>query len=85
MTKLRPPASFELALTRIAGYLGWEECARIVDRSERCVRNWSDPDIAEFPTIAQAFALDAAYCAAGGGPASFHRTYALRLDIEAPV
>lgn len=81
MTKPRPPASFEQAITRIAGLIGWEEVARLTGRSDRAVRDWSDPDIESLPTIAQAFALDAAYRAAGGGEAPMHSTYALRLDI----
>ena len=83
MTKLRPPVSFEQAITRIAGALGWPEVARIVNRGERAVRDWSDPDSQAAPTIDQAFALDLAFVAAGGGETPFHAVYALRLDLEA--
>jgi hypothetical protein len=83
VTKLRPPSSFEQAITRIAGLIGWDEVARITGRSDRTVRDWSDPDNATLPTIAQAFALDAAYRTAGGGEAPIHSVYQLRLDTEA--
>ena len=83
MTKLRAPASFEQAITRIAALLGWGEAARIVDRGERTVRDWSDPDSQAAPTIDQAFALDLAYRAAGGAELPFHQVYGLRLELEA--
>lgn len=84
MTKLRAPASFELALDRIASVIGWDGAARAVSRSKRTVRAWSDPDGDSSPTIEQAFALDAAYRRAGGGDCPFHQVYALRLDLEEP-
>lgn len=83
VTKLRPPSSFELAITRIAGLIGFEEVARIAGRSDRAVRDWSDPDVDTLPSIAQALALDAAYRAAGGADHPIHQVYALRLDAEA--
>jgi hypothetical protein len=83
VTKLRPPASFEQAITRIAGLIGWDEVSRLTGRSDRTVRDWSDPDNATLPTIAQAFALDAAYRAAGGCDTPIHSVYQLRLDTEA--
>ncbi|CAN5370402.1 hypothetical protein BH10PSE14_BH10PSE14_04600 [soil metagenome] len=66
MTKLRPPLSFGHALDRIAGLVTWAEMARIVDRKERAVRNWGDPDMPESCPIAAALALDIAYEQAGG-------------------
>lgn len=81
MTKLRAPASFEHAITRIAGLIGWEECARLTARTDRTVRDWSDPDSPHLPTIEQACALDAAYRANGGGDAPLYQVYAMRLDL----
>ena len=43
MTKERAPLTFAQAVTRVAGLLGWEEAARVVERSERTLRLWSEP------------------------------------------
>lgn len=83
MTKLRAPLSFEQAVTRIAGLLGWETMAEITGRSTRAVRNWSDPDIESSPSIEHAFALDCAWRAAGGEGAPLADAYAAKLDIAA--
>lgn len=83
MTKLRPPVSFYDAVTRIAGRIGFDGCASAVGKAERTVRNWSDPDTGAVPTIEDAFRLDAAYIAAGGGEAPIAAVYALKLDREA--
>jgi hypothetical protein len=82
MTKLRAPASFEQAITRIAGLIGFEEIARITQRSDRAVRNWAEPGVNSLPTIAQALALDAAYRARGGADHPILECYAFRLDID---
>ena len=83
MTKLRPPVSFYDAVTRIAGRIGWDGCASVTGKAERTVRNWSDPDTGAVPSIEDAFRLDAAYRAAGGGEAPIMSVYALKLDREA--
>lgn len=82
MTKVRPPVSFYDAITRIAGRIGWDGCASAAGKAERTVRNWSDPDTGAVPSIEDAFRLDAAYRAAGGGDAPIMSVYALRLDRE---
>lgn len=81
MTKLRAPLSFSMAITRIAGLIGWEEAARIVTRAERTVRLWSESDIGGTPTLAQALALDMAYRAAGGQGAPILESYALQVEV----
>lgn len=83
MTKLRPPVSFYDAVTRIAGRIGWAGCSNATGRAERTVRNWSDPDTGATPSIEDAFRLDAAYRASGGGDAPIMAVYALMLDREA--
>lgn len=83
MTKLRQPLTFEHALTRIAGVIGWDQVSRIAGQAERTVRNWSDPDTgpsAEDMSIGTALRLDVAYRAAGGDGAPMRDCYALRFD-----
>lgn len=79
MTKRRAPLSYELAITKVAGLIGWDKAAGIVGQSERCVRNWSDPDAAAGIRMDAAEALDLAYQEAGGTGAPFLECYALRL------
>ncbi|WP_156680048.1 hypothetical protein [Sphingomonas profundi] len=81
MTKLRAPLSFDLAITRIAGLLGWDGAASVVGQAERTVRNWSDPDTTARIPLEDALRLDAAYRAAGGQAAPLLECYQLRLDI----
>lgn len=83
MTKLRPPLSFDQAITRIAGVLGWEGAAALVGRSARAVRAWSDPDADASPSIEQALILDLAYRAAGGEGSPLFEVYAAKLDLDA--
>lgn len=80
MTKARAPSTFADAVTRIAGRVGWAAMSEAVGKSERAVRNWSDPDMDRDPTIDEALILDAAYLAAGGGEAPIMAVYQLRLD-----
>lgn len=84
MTKLRPPSSIDAALSRIAGLVpdGWAGMAAVVDRRERTVRNWGDPDTPESIPLECAIALDLAYIDAGGVGAPIHETYALQLDLQ---
>lgn len=81
MTKARAPMTFSLAITRVAGLIGWEEAARLTDRSERTVRLWSESDNGPLPTLDQAIALDLAYIEAGGGEAPIVESYARQLDV----
>jgi len=82
MTKLRPPLSFEAAIAKIAGVIGWDDVARHARRSERTVRAWSEIEIAAAVTMEAALALDAAYTAAGGDGAPLLACYALRLRAD---
>lgn len=79
MTKLRAPVSIELAITRAAAILGWEQAASVADQAERTVRNWSDPDTQAEISLKAAVRLDAA-CMAADGIAPFRETYQLLLD-----
>lgn len=80
MTKVRAPLTFDNALARIAGLIGWAEMARVVGQAEKTVRNWGDPDTGQQPTINAAVKLDIAYQAAGGAGAPMHETYSLLLE-----
>jgi hypothetical protein len=81
MTKVRAPLSLDGALARIAGQLpgSWAEMAKEVDRSERQVRNWGDPDVPDAIPMPAAIKLDLAFQKAGGEGAPIHDVYALLL------
>lgn len=81
MTKRRDPFTFHRALTVIAAQIGWDQCAQITGRTERQVRNWSDPDAASEISILDANRLDKAFLAAGGDHAPFGQVYNALLDI----
>lgn len=81
MTKQRDALTFENALARIAGRIGWGEVARICKVKERAARNWSDPDTSSAVRLEQALALDLAFLAAGGKGPPLLYCYADRLEI----
>jgi hypothetical protein len=81
MTKLRPPISFEQAMDRIAGVMGWGGMATVLALTENAVRKKGDPDCPGSLTYDEAFRLDVAYHAAGGEGFPLHDGYALRLKI----
>ena len=83
MTKVRAPLSFELALTKVAGRIGWERVTEIVGKSRETVRLWSDPDAGAGITLDKALKLDLAFRQDGGDGAPFLTCYALRLDADA--
>lgn len=83
MTKVRAPLSLDRALARIAGQLpgGWGEMAAVVNRSERQVRAWGEPDKDDGSIpMRGAIALDLAFQGAGGEGAPIHDVYALLLE-----
>ncbi len=82
MTKVRPPLSFESALAKVAGQIGWDTIARMFGKSERTVRAWSETEIPASVSMDKALALDAAFAAAGGDGAPFLSVYALRLQAD---
>jgi hypothetical protein len=83
MTKARAPSTFADAVTRIAGRVGWTAMAEAVGKTERCVRNWSDPDMHREPCLDDALALDALYLEAGGGEAPIASVYLVLLKRAA--
>ena len=83
MTKRRDPLTFHRALTVVAAQIGWDRCAMITGRSERQVRNWSDPDADSEISILDANRLDKAYLASGGDRAPFGQVYNALLEIAA--
>lgn len=85
MTKFRAPLSFEQALDRIAGLLGWAEAAALIGKKERTLRDYGDPDIATGITLQDAYTLDRAYRAAGGDGLPILQCYLFRLETEAAV
>lgn len=82
MTKIRAALTFEAALAKVAGVIGWSEVARICARKERAVRAWSEVEIPAGVTMDRALALDVAYTTAGGDGAPFLSVYALRLQAD---
>jgi hypothetical protein len=80
MTKVRAPLTFDNALARIAGLIGWAEMAHVVGQAESTVRNWGNPDTGQHATISAAMKLDVAFQAAGGDGAPIHETYSLLLE-----
>ncbi len=82
MTKPRTPLTFPDAVTRVAGVLTFAAMAKLLKRSDRCVRNWSDPGTGASPSIVQALALDAAYRLAGGEGSPILEAYASQLDAQ---
>jgi hypothetical protein len=83
MTKTRAPLSFSLAITTVAGVIGWKTAARITRRSVRTIRHWSESDKHGSPSLEQAIALDRAYVAAGGAMAPILASYMLQMDVAA--
>lgn len=83
MTKRRDPLTFHRALTVIASQIGWDRCAMITGRTERQVRNWSDPDADSEISILDALRLDKAFLASGGDHAPFGQVYSTLLEIAA--
>lgn len=81
MTKVRAPLTFSLAITTIAGRVGWSRAAEITGRAERTVQHWSESDRQGTPTLDQAIALDREFIEQGGGCAPILESYARQLDI----
>jgi len=79
MTKRRAPLTYELALTKVAGLIGWPRTAEILGFAERTVRNWSDPDTSAEIRAGAMEQLDIEYQQAGGAGAPFLEVYATRL------
>lgn len=80
MTKRRLPLTFENALTKVAGVIGWAVAARICGQAERTVRNWSEPDTSAAISLDAALALDVAFHAAGGDGSPFLSCYSTRVE-----
>ena len=78
MTKRRPALSYELALTKIAGTVGWARCSELLAQSQRTIRNWSDPDAAAGIRLDAAELLDLEFQAHGGKGSPLLECMALR-------
>jgi hypothetical protein len=81
MTNIRAPRTFAHAMTRVAGLLGYERCCKIVRKSDRTVRYWSEERSTKRPTIVQALQLDVAYRLAGGEGSPFLDTFIHQSDV----
>ena len=82
MTKARTPDSFADAMTKVMALIGAPAAAKIVDRADRTIYEWANPDSDTLPTLMQALALDTAYRLAGGEDAPFRDAFSQQLDIE---
>jgi len=86
MTVHRAPFSFEQAITKIAGFLGWAEAASAIGISASRLRDFSNPNVEGDIKLEDALALDRAYERAGGPEGRpIHQCYTFRLDTEAAV
>ena len=82
VTQLRAPQTYDEAITRIAGVIGWDRICQLTGRALRSARYWSQPNCKTVPSIAQAQALDAAYIAAGGAGSPFLDTFEFQLGQQ---
>ena len=82
MTKARPPLTAHRALTTIAGAIGWEKAGELVNKAERTIRNWSDPDTTACITLDAALKLDLAFRAHGGDGYPLLRWYQLQVELR---
>jgi hypothetical protein len=89
VTKVRAPLTFELAMAKIAGEIGWEKIADISGQAVSTLYNWSNPDsqptAGDSVSLSLALKLDAAYRAAGGEGAPLLQCLGLKLDAETLV
>lgn len=81
MTKVRDPATWANAVTKIAGLITFAGAAEAVGKTERAVRFWSDASVGTVPTLEDALLLDEAYLRAGGGCAPMLEAYELMLGL----
>lgn len=82
MTKLRAPLSFEDAINRIAGHLGWPSAAAEIGLEESALRRFSNPDDERCIKLQDAFLLDVAYRREGGEGAPILEAFALQLEAS---
>jgi hypothetical protein len=82
VTKVRDPYDFPKAIQTIGKMIGWDVAGAMFGVTGRAVEFWGDDDHAALPTLVQAFALDAAYVAAGGNHAPILESYARQFDAK---
>jgi hypothetical protein len=82
MTKPRTPDSFADAMTKVIAQIGAAAAAKVVDRAERTIYEWANPDSDTLPTLTQALVLDAAHRLNGGEDAPFRDAFSHQLDIK---
>lgn len=85
MTYAREPVTFEAALDMIVERLGHPAVMKLVGRSARTIRDWSNPLCPLTPPIGAALALDSAWRAAGNVGAPMLDTYRRRFEATAPI
>lgn len=81
MTKARTPDTFADAMTTVMAVIGAAAAAKAVDRADRTIYEWANPDSETLPTLMQALALDTAYRLAGGEDAPFRDAFIQQLDV----
>jgi hypothetical protein len=82
VTKARTPDSFADAMTKVIAFIGAPAAAKAVDRCERTLYEWANPDSHTLPSLMQALALDTAYRLDGGEDAPFRDAFGQQLDNE---
>jgi hypothetical protein len=70
-----------MAITTVAGLIGWDAAASVTGRAPRTVQHWSESENRGTPTLEQAIALDRAYIAAGGGYAPISDSFARQMEV----
>lgn len=85
MTKTRAPVTFENALARIAGQIGWEKVGDALGIKERMARYYGEPDSPFAPErllMVHVMDLDIAFQLGGGEGAPMYETYGLMLKAR---
>ncbi len=82
MTKVRMPGSFADAMIKVMAQIGATAAAKAVERAERTIYEWANPDSGTLPSLLDALALDTAHRLAGGEGAPFCDAFSHQLGIK---
>ncbi len=82
MTKPRIPHTWSAAVSRIAGFVGYDVAAAAVGKSEALVYAWSNADTGKRPSLDQALALSVAYVQAGGEGEPFLDAFEFQIGTQ---